>query len=452
MKTKTKKRKLYRYLIIGLVVLIVMLIVARKAGWMGHEAANKVSVEKSARRTIVETVTASGKVQPVTEVKISPDVSGEIVELAVKEGDPVKKGQFLLKIKPDLYESALDRSVAALNSARANLASTRARLEQTQAQFNQTELSFTRNKKLYDQGAISQVEYENALAAYQMGLADLNAARQSVKAAEFSVASGEATVKEANENLYKTSIYAPVDGTISLLNVELGERVVGTEMMAGTELLRIANLYEMEVIVDVNENDIVKIGINDTADIEVDAYLNKKFAGVVTDIANSATTTGLSADQVTNFKVKIRILPSSYAELVSERNKFPFRPGMSANVDIRTKTAGNVLCVPLLAVTTRPDSTQQAKDITVKEDSDENETKKTGLQEVVFVYKDGKAVKKVIKTGVQDASHIEVIEGLTEGEEVISAPYSLISKILQDGMTVIKVDKKELFNTDKKEK
>lgn len=447
---KTKKRKLYRYLIIGLVILIVLLIVARKAGWMGHESANKVSVEKSARRTIVETVTASGKVQPVTEVKISPDVSGEIVELAVKEGDPVKKGQFLLKIKPDLYESALDRSVAALNSAKANLASTRARLEQTQAQFNQTELSFTRNRKLYDQGAISQVEYENTLASYQMGIADLNAARQSVKAGEFSVASGDATVKEANENLNKTSIYAPVDGTISLLNVELGERVVGTEMMAGTELLRIANLDEMEVIVDVNENDIVKIGLNDTADIEVDAYLNMKFTGLVTSIANSATTTGLSADQVTNFRVKIRILPSSYAELISERNKFPFRPGMSANVDIRTKTAGNVLCIPLLAVTTRPDTTQQMKDITARTDSDSGESSKTGLQEVVFVFKDGKAVKKVIKTGVQDASYIEVVEGLNDGEEVISAPYSLISKILKDGMSVVKVDKKELFTTEKK--
>ncbi|HPG72666.1 MAG TPA: efflux RND transporter periplasmic adaptor subunit [Bacteroidales bacterium] len=448
---KTRKRKTYRYLVIGLIVLIVLLIVARKAGWMGSEAANKVSTDKAETRTIVETVTANGKIQPVTEVKISPDVSGEIVELDVVEGQQVSKGQFLLKIKPDLYESAVDRSVAALNSTKANLASSKARLEQTQAQFNQTELSFTRNRKLYDQGAISQVEYENALASYQMGLADLNAARQSVKAAEFSVASAEATVKEANENLYKTSMYAPVSGTISLLNVELGERVVGTEMMAGTELLRIANLNDMEVIVDVNENDIVKIGINDTADIEVDAYLNKKFLGVVTSIANSATTTGLSADQVTNFRVKIRILSESYSNLITERNKFPFRPGMSATVEIRTKTAHNVLCVPLPAVTTRPDSTAASKETIAKTNSDTESTPRTSLQEVVFVYNNGKAEKRLVKTGIQDASYIEILEGITKDDEVISAPYSLISKILQDGMTVTRVDKKELFlKTEKK--
>ncbi|HOY37955.1 MAG: efflux RND transporter periplasmic adaptor subunit [Bacteroidales bacterium] len=446
---KTKRKKLYRWLILGLIVLIVLLIVARKAGWMGGEEINKVSVDKVAKRTIVETVTANGKIQPEMEVKISPDVSGEIVELDVKEGQQVKKGQFLLKIKPDLYESAVDRSIAALNGAKANLSNSRARLEQTQAQFNQTELAFNRNQKLFDQGAISQAEYENSLASYQMGMADLNAARENVKAAEFTVMSAEATVKEANENLYKTSIYAPVDGTISLLNVELGERVVGTEMMAGTELLRIANLDVMEVTVDVNENDIVKISINDTADIEVDAYLNKKFLGVVTEIANSATSTGLSADQVTNFKVKIRILQTSYADLINANNKFPFRPGMSATVDIRTNAAINVICVPLMAVTTRPDSASALQVKPGAKDDDDRSTSDITLKEVVFVYKDGKAVMKNVVTGLQDSFFIEIKDGLTENEEVISAPNSLISKMLKDGMTVTKVDKNALFSETK---
>jgi HlyD family secretion protein len=462
-KPNSKKKKLTRWIIIVVAVLIVFLIIGKKAGWFGKDSTYKVNTEIVTKRTITEVVTASGKIQPETEIKMSPDVSGEIVELNVKEGDSVKKGDFLLKIKPDLYESALERTVAAGNSSNANLSNSKARLEQIKAQFTQTELSYNRNKSLYDQGVISQADYENALAAYQMGLADVRAAEASVNAANFGVLSSYATVKEANENLRKTSVFAPMDGTVSLLNVEAGERVVGTEMMAGTEMMRIANLEVMEVIVDVNENDIVKIKLKDSVDIEVDAYLNRKFKGVVTELANSATTAGLSVDQVTNFKVKIRILPSSYKDLVDAGNKYPFRPGMSATVDIHTKTVYNVIAVPLPAVTTRADSSQIAyagekkkttenKDGENPEDASSEDTKAANdapLMEVVFVYKDGKVTQRKVKTGVQDSYYIEILEGLSEGEEVVTAPYSSISRILRNDMPVKKVSKEELFTTEK---
>lgn len=448
-KNKNKKKPT-KWILIGVGVIIVFLIVGKKANWFGSDSVHKVSTETVEKRTISEVVTASGKIQPEMEIKLSPDVSGEIVELVVREGDSVKKGDFLLKIKPDIYESALERTIAAGNSANANLINSRARLEQVNAQFTQTELSYNRNKALYDEGVISQAEYENAQASYDMAVADVKAAEASVNAATYSVMSSQATIKEANENLKKTSVYAPMDGTISLLNVEIGERVVGTEMMAGTEMMRIANLNVMEVIVDVNENDIVKIKLNDSADIEVDAYLKRKFKGVVTEIANSATTSGLSVDQVTNFKVKIRILPESYSDLIEEGNPYPFRPGMSATVDINTKTEYNVLSVPLPAVTTRIDSASNAANL-AKENSDENEdTDNEELDEVVFVYKDGEISKRVVKTGIQDSYYIQIMDGLKEGEEVVTAPYSLISKILKDGMKVEKVSIEELYKTDEK--
>ncbi|MDD3740867.1 MAG: efflux RND transporter periplasmic adaptor subunit [Bacteroidales bacterium] len=460
-KKQNRKKKITRWVIIGIVVLIVFMIIGKKAGWFGSDSTHKISTDPVTEKTITEVVTASGKIQPETEIKISPDVSGEIIELLIKEGDQVKKGDYLLKIKPDIYESAVERSVAAGNSANANLSNSQARLEQVKAQFVQTELSYNRSKNLYDQGVISQSEYENALAAYQMGLADVRAAEASVNAANYSVMSSYATVKEANENLRKTSVFAPMDGTISMLNVEAGERVVGTEMMAGTEMMRIANLEVMEVIVDVNENDIIKIKLNDSADIEVDAYLNRKFKGIVTEIANSATSSGLSVDQVTNFKVKIRILPESYQDLVDAGNNYPFRPGMSATVDIHTKTVYNVLAVPLPAVTTRADTTgvgynqepSNQKTISISNEDvevSESETSdKITLMEVVFVYKDGKIEQRKVKTGIQDSYFIEIVEGLKEGEEVVTAPYNLVSKILKDGDAVKKVSKEELFKTEK---
>ncbi|MDD4150556.1 MAG: efflux RND transporter periplasmic adaptor subunit [Bacteroidales bacterium] len=446
-----RKKKIIKWSIIAALAIIVLLIIGKKASWFGKDNLRRVSTEIVEKRNISELVTASGKIQPEMEIKLSPDVSGEIVELEVREGDSVKKGDFLLKIKPDIYESAVERTIAAGNSANANVINSKARLEQVTAQFTQTELSFNRNKALYDEGVISLSEYENALAAYQMGIADVKAAEASVTSANFSLISSQATIREAQENLRKTSVYAPMDGTVSMLNVEIGERVVGTEMMAGTEMMRIANLNVMEVIVDVNENDIVKIRLKDSADIQVDAYLKRVFKGVVTEIANSASTSGLSVDQVTNFKVKIRMLPESYSDLIVEGRAYPFRPGMSATVDINTKTVYDVPSVPISAVTTRMDT---AKVKTVQTNSNDDNSQDnaskdiSNLQEVVFVYNEGEIAKKTVTTGIQDAYYIQIIDGLAPEEEVVTAPYSIISKILNDGMKVEKVSVEELYRTE----
>jgi HlyD family secretion protein len=446
MAQKKNKKQKRNIIIILTIIMIVFLIIGKKAGWFGEDSAYKISTDPVERRTIKEYVSASGKIQPETEIKISPYVSGEIVELAVKEGQQVKKGDFLLKIKPDIYESALERTIAAGNSANANYMNSQARLEQVKAQFQKVDLSYIRNKTLWEQGVISQAEYENALSSYQMAIADLRAAEASVNAAQFQLLSAQATIKEANENLKKTSVFAPMDGIVSILNVEAGERVVGTEMMAGTEMLRIANLNVMQVIVDVNENDIVKIKINDTADINVDAYFKRKFKGVVTEISNSANISGFSTDQVTNFKVKIRILPESYQDLISEHNKYPFRPGMTASVDIYTNSVSDALAVPLSAITTRIEK-ESFSDSENKGNDNPND-----YNEIVFVYKDGKAIQRKVKIGIQDSYYIQIIEGLQEGEEVITAPYSLISKILRDGMTVKKVSREEVYSESKNKK
>jgi HlyD family secretion protein len=426
--------------------------------------ATEVTTEKAIKRTIIETVSANGKIQPEVEVKISPDVPGEIVELRVKEGDHVKKGDLLLKIKPDAYASNYERMVATLNTAKANLSNSRARLAQVKAQFNNTESTYNRTKKLYDQGAVSQAEFDAAKAQYEAAKADLIATEESVNAAAYSVESAAASVKEANENLSKTSIYAPVSGTISKLNVELGERVVGTSQMAGTELLRIANLNEMEVSVDVNENDIVRVHLNDTALIEVDAYLERQFKGIVTEIANSANTNGVAVDQVTNFTVKIRILRESYQDLVPDQSTSPFRPGMSATVDIQTKTAKNVISVPIQAVTTRSDTAAvdekrgertnaEHDDIVVKDEKEEKGNAKreeSKPEECVFVYADGAAKLVKVKTGIQDNNYIQVISGIKEGDEVITGPYGAVSKILKNGTEVEKVESLTSFGSSKK--
>jgi RND family efflux transporter, MFP subunit len=417
-----KNKKFLRILIIAVVALLIFAIVGKKAGWFGKAVTVKVAVEYSEKRTITETITANGKIQPEHEVKITPDVSGEIVELTVKEGDHVEKGQLLLRIKPDIYISQKDRSEAAISSARARLA-------QSEAQFTQADLSFKRTKQLYEQQTISKSEYEQAEASY-------NVAKSEVDASNFSVVSAEASLKEANENLVKTSIYAPMTGTISMLLVELGERVAGTNLMAGTDIMRVADLSMMEAQVEVNENDIVRVSLGDTANIEVDAYLDQKFKGVVTEIANSAKTTGVSADQVTNFDVKIRMLPSSYEKLLAE-NKNPFRPGMSATVDILTVTRQGIITVPIQAVTTRTDTTKSSTKVT-KED----------VRTIVFTT-DGKyAFAKDVKTGIQDNNNIEITEGLTDSVKIISAPFSAISKKLKDS-TLIEVVKKENLYKEK---
>ncbi|NVO02596.1 MAG: efflux RND transporter periplasmic adaptor subunit [Bacteroidetes bacterium] len=461
MKLKIKnKKKFYRYLIIGGVALVIILGIGKKKGWFGKNEMISVSTEIVTKRTIIETVSANGKVQPEVEVKISPDVSGEVTELYVKEGDEVKKGDLLAKINPDIYMSNLDRMVATLNTSKANMMNSQARLIQIEAQYTNAKASFERNEKLWKQQAISASEFDAAKAAFEVAKADVEAGKQTVKAAEYGVKSTAASLKEASDNLTKTSIFAPVSGTISKLSVEKGERVVGTSQFAGTEIMRIANLNEMEVNVSVNENDIVRVHLGDTALIEVDAYLNRKFKGIVTEMANSANTTGTSADQVTNFEVKIRILRESYLDLVSTKNPnlSPFRPGMSATVDIQTKTVYNVLTVPIQAVTTRDDTTNvmDKKPMNEEGNGDENastekkkdEKKKSSeMKEYVFMYVDGKVKMQKVKTGIQDNTYIQILEGLKEKQEIIAAPYRAISKQLKNGDAVKKVDKKELFTT-----
>jgi HlyD family secretion protein len=414
-----KKNNTLRILIPVLIVLIILAVIGKKAGWFGKAVTIEVAVENATKRKITETITANGKIQPETEVKITPDVSGEIVELTVKEGDRVVKGQLLLRIKPDIYISQRDRSLASISGARARLA-------QAEAQFRQSELSFNRISQLYREETISKSDFEQAEASYNVAKAEVDAAR-------FSVVSAEAALKEANENLVKTSIYAPMSGTVSMLLVELGERVAGTNLMAGTDIMRIADLSRMEAQVEVNENDIVKVKLNDTAFIEVDAYLDEKFKGVVTEIANSAKTTGVSADQVTNFDVKILILPSSYEKFTS-KGISPFRPGMSTTVEIQTETRENILTVPIQAVTTRADTTESGE---VKADKE--------IRTLVFVTDGTYALAKDVKTGIQDNNYIEVISGIEDNARVISAPFSAISKKLSDSTLIKIVPRDDLY-------
>lgn len=446
-------KKWIRLALIGVVLLIIILVILKSQGMIGKDEGTKVTAEGAAIRSIVETVSANGKIQPEAEVKISPDVSGEVVELYVKEGDRVKAGDLLAKIDPKIYASNYDRILAGLNTQRANLANASARVAQVEAQFINAKSSFERNERLWKEKAISAAEYDAARSAFEVARAEVTAAQENVKAAEYSVKSAEASVKEAGENLYKTSIYAPVDGTISKLNVEKGERVAGaSQFSAGTEILRIANLTIMEVIVSVNENDIVRVSLNDTALVEVDSYLNRKFKGIVTEIATSANIIGVSADQVTNYDVKIRMLPESYKDLLSDSIP-PFRPGMSATVDIQTTSVENVLTVPIQSVTTRQDSTNNKKsgrneegEVDFEDDAEANKPKLSEpIQEYVFVAENGKAHIRKVKTGIQDNTNIQIIEGLKKGEIVISGPYRAISRTLKDGETITIVEKEELF-------
>ena len=414
--------KTLRIVLVITVLVVILAVIGKKAGWFGKAETFEVAVEKGEKRTIVETITANGKIQPETEVKISPDVSGEIVDLFVKEGEYVEEGKLLLKIKPDIYVSMRNRVRASLNSAKA-------RLSQVEAQYVQSKLSYERNKKLWEQETISESDYESAEATYKMAEADLNAAKYSVK-------SSEASLKEAEENLSKTSIYAPMAGTISTLLIEKGERVVGTEMMSGTELMRIADLSRMEVIVEVNENDIIRVLTGDTAIIEVDAYMDQDFKGLVTEIANSATTSGMATDQVTSFNVKILLLQESYQNLL-DKTPNPFRPGMSATVDIQTETKYDILTIPIQAVTTRLDTIGQEQSDLVVADKDPDV--------VVFKVIDDYVMSQIVETGIQDNNYIEITSGLSLEENVVIAPYNAISKKLADSSIIKIVTKKELF-------
>jgi HlyD family secretion protein len=446
-----KKNTLIWYLAAAVAVLIIFVVIGKNAGWIGKEEGIKTSVTKAERRSVIESVSANGKIQPEVEVKISSDVSGEITQLFVKEGDSVLAGKLLARIDPELYQSSLDRAEASLNNSRANLANAKARMLQSEAKYNEIELQFNRNKKMHEQKLISDGEFETSRSTYISTKADIEAARQTVIGAEFTVKTQEAGLKEARKNLTRTEIFSPVSGIVSKLNVEKGERVVGTSQMAGTEMMRIANLNDMEVSVDVNENDIVKVSLGDTAEVEVDAYNNRKFKGIVTEIANSATTsTATTSDQVTNFVVKVRILRSSYQDLAQTfgSKRSVFRPGMSASVEIQTEHVDKAITLPIEAVTTRNkadlDSATAGKPVKRAPTKAPEKTKDDA--EVVFVVgPDDKVKLRAVKTGVQDDKYIQITEGVAEGEEVVSGPYSAVSRTLKNGDKVSKVSKDELF-------
>lgn len=436
------KKGLLKYLIGAVIVLIIIAVVGKKKGWFGKPDSISVYVEKPERKTITETINANGKIQPEVEIKISSEVSGEVIELPVKEGNWVEKGTLLVRIKPDTYISLKERAIAAVNSANARLA-------QSKAQLTQSELAFKRSKQLFDQKAISESEFETAKTNYEVAQSELNAAN-------FNVESAQASLKEAEENLRKTSIYSPISGTVSKLNVELGERVLGTIQMAGTEIMRIANLNRMEARISVNENDIVKVNIGDTALIEVDAFIDRKFKGIVTQIANTADVSGTTTDQVTSFEVRTFILEDSYKDLISDKLQSPFRPGMSTTVDILTETRKDVLAVPIQAVTVRSDSSKVAqagfqKDGEQKVEQDQSKVKSEKPKEIVYITKGDTARMVEVKTGIQDNQYIEITEGLTGDEDVVTAPYSAISRRLKDKTIIKKVKTKEdLFKEEGK--
>ncbi|MFN3444739.1 MAG: efflux RND transporter periplasmic adaptor subunit [Bacteroidia bacterium] len=452
---KKRSNRLLLFLGIAVVVLLLVLVIGKKSGWIGGDDLVKVATTKAEKASITESVTANGKIQPEVEVKISSDVSGEIRELYVKEGDSVRAGQLLARIDPELYQSALARTEASLNNSKANLASSRARLLQAEAKLTELEKQFQRNTKLHQEKLLSDAEFETAKSTYVTAKAEVESAKQNILASQFTVQSQEATLKESTKNLSRTEIFAPVNGVVSKLSVEKGERVVGTSQMAGTEMMRIANLNDMEVSVDVNENDIVKVALGDTSLVEVDAYGTRKFKGIVTEIANSATTTSATtSDQVTNFVVKIRILRSSYADLSAQygSKRSVFRPGMSASVDVQTQSVNDVVAIPIESVTMRDKSeldSNKTEGIAVKRKSTSGSStkKSTDEQEMVFVFNDGKVVLRAVKTGIQNDKLIEIKEGLQVGDEVVSAPFSAITRTLKNNTAVKKVAKEELFDS-----
>jgi len=455
MAKKKKKNNTLIYILLGVIALMIA-----GAVWKSRQKpkGEKVEVEKVERRTIKETVAASGKIFPEIEVNISPDVSGEIVELYIEEGDSVKVGQLLAKIDPEAIQSQVERQAASVSNSQAQVARAQADIQrnkalltqavaqkdQIMAQLKNARSIHERNDKLYKEGVISNQDFDQSLsnlqnleanirssdASYESAQANLKAAEQSAKAAEFTVKSSQASLKELRTNLKRTSVVSPMTGVVSMLSVEKGERVVGAGMMAGTEMMRVANMNSMEVQVDVSENDIPRVSLNDEVEVEVDAYLDRTFKGKVTEIANSATSaTGASAslnsDQVTNFIVKIRIDLDSYEELVSNTNRFPLRPGMSASVEIFTNKKEDILVIPIQSVT-------------VRESEEENEEGEKESLEVVFATVNGVDTVKMVavKTGIQDDSYIELLEGLTEGDEIVVGPYSAISKKLESGTTI----------------
>ncbi|MCK5775465.1 MAG: efflux RND transporter periplasmic adaptor subunit [Bacteroidales bacterium] len=447
------KKKWIIIISVAVVALLIALVVLKKQGVLGEEKSTKVTVTEVSLRTIIETVTANGKIQPEKDIKVSPFIGGEVVELTVKEGDQVTKGQLLAKIDPEAYLTAYTRSEAALNSQKASVANSKAGLAQAKAEYVQSELDYNRNEKLWKNEVISNADFEKIKANFQVSKSRVTAAEESLKSSQYQVKSSEASLKEAKENLTRTAVFAPQDGTVSKLSVEKGERVQGaSQFSAGTELMRIANLNNMEVHVEVNENDIVRVGMGDTCIIEVDAYLKEKFKGLVTEIATSANTQGTSADQVTNFDVKILMISESYSHLSENKptSFSPFRPGMSASVDIQTNVKIDVPCIEISAVTTRDDTTGRKMSSYEKRKKDNKEgaaIEKKEIKEYVFMYEDGVAVMREVTTGVQDNKYIEIETGLNEGVQIITGPYSAVSKTLKNRDKVEKSSKDEMFKS-----
>lgn len=452
MAKKKKSNNKILYILGGAVIVLVLFaVVGKSMGIVGQKKKIAVDVVQADNNTIIEKVSASGQVQPVVEVQISPEVSGEIIQLEIQEGDSVSKGDFLLRIRPDNFQSALERAKASLNQQLANLAQARSAEARSLANFERSKQDFNRQKSLYEQKVISQADFQLAEANYKIAEQDYESSKQSVIAGEYIVKSSRATVAEAQENLRLTSLTAPMSGIVSKLPVKLGETVLGTSQFQGTEVLRIADLSKMEVKVDVNENDIIRLMVGDTAIIDVDSYsyTDKTFKGIVTNIANTANDK-ISADAVTEFEVRIQILNSSYDDLIKEKGiRYPFRPGMTASVDIITEVKKNILTVPLSAVTTRSaaDEKRGGKD----DDVDAEELLEEDVKEVVFVFREGKAVRTEVKTGISDFDRIEILSGISAGDEIISGPFLAVSKRLKNDDDVEPNKKKEDLQEDVEE-
>jgi len=450
-------KKSTKWILISLGIVLVLVLVLSKMGTFGSSSGTKVTAEKVQRRTITELVNASGKIYPEVEVKVSPDISGEITQLMVKEGDSVKKGQTLARIYADIYNIQRDQAASGVEQSQAQVANSQAALAALNAQQEQAQRTYDMQKKLFDDKVISRNEFNVAESALKTAKANYNAAVQGIRGTQATVKSARSNLEKANKDLGRTIVVAPMDGVVSLLNVKEGERVVGSNLMSGTEMLRIADMAKIEVRVDVGENDVPKVKKGDTALVQVDAYNDRKFKGIVREIASSnngaATQNALSnaSNDVTQYKVYIRLLPESYNDLIG-KVAFPFRPGMSATADIQTKTHASVLSVPINAVTTRDknDSTNSTKKEVKKDESDIKAVAPTTLDDlevVVFVKDTDDKVRKVkVKTDIQDINNIEITEGLKEGDMVITGPYDVVSKTLKPKDKVKVVDKKDLFD------
>ncbi|HEY9364889.1 MAG TPA: efflux RND transporter periplasmic adaptor subunit [Chitinophagaceae bacterium] len=452
--------KTAKWILFGLLGLIVLLVVVKLIVGNKDEG-TKVTIEKAAERTIIETVNASGKIYPEVEVKISPDISGEVTQLNVQEGDSVKKGQVLARIYADIYALQRDEAASRVSQSQATVANSNAALAALEANLNQAKQVYDRNKKLYDEKVISKSELEQYETTYKSAQANYNAAKQNIRSLQAGVQTAQTGLSSANKNLTRTTLVAPMDGVISSLSIKEGERVAGNSFNVGTEMMRVADMSLLEVRVDVGENDVVKINLGDSADVEVDAYNNRKFKGIVTQIASSTSATTAATNDVTNYEVRIRLDPASYKDLIdpSRPKKFPFRPGMNASADVKTKTHSNVLAVPINAVTTRVKGSDKTVEDKKKEDTknkpEEQNTEEVTeasaalddeLEEVVFILqKDGSVKKTIVKSGIQDINYIEIINGLKAGEEVITGPYTAISKSLKTGDKVKVVEKDKLF-------